>query len=96
MIDYSRKLFFSPEEAAGLIPLSAQTIRLQCIRRLIPGARKHGRRWLIPRESIERLGSIPKPPISEPTRPVSEMNEMEREAFFLTRDELLRPKRKVS
>jgi excisionase family DNA binding protein len=45
--------YYTPEQAAVIIQKTADTVRRLCQRGAIPGARKIGREWLIPRASID-------------------------------------------
>jgi excisionase family DNA binding protein len=44
--------YYSPEEVAEYLHVSAETIRNLCRRGEIPGARQVGRQWRIPREYL--------------------------------------------
>ena len=53
MKEFPDKLWYSPEEVARIFDnISADTIRELCRTNKIPGARKIGRKWFIPREYI--------------------------------------------
>ena len=43
------KPYYSPEEVAEYLDVTAETIRNLCRARKIPGARQVGRQWRIPR-----------------------------------------------
>ncbi len=46
------KPYYSPDEAADYLGVSAETIRNLCRRGEIPGARQVGRQWRIPRSYL--------------------------------------------
>lgn len=58
--------YYTSEQAAVILQKRADTVRRLCQRGAIPGARKIGREWLIPRTSIDPT-PLPKqvPPTSQ-------------------------------
>ena len=56
--------YYTPEQAAVILQKTPDTVRRLCQRGEIPGARKIGREWLIPRVSID-----PAPQPQQPTTP---------------------------
>jgi excisionase family DNA binding protein len=61
--------YYTSEQAAIILQKTPDTVRRLCQRGEIPGARKIGREWLIPRASID-----PTPP-AQKTTPAQQRNE---------------------